>query len=145
MKKIIALTLLSGTAFAFNPVTDVRDNLKWTLGKTAEAGTAIKLAGAGDLDNGDTTTSVLAGVFDYRWFTFSYGGTKINRANQDFTDTAKIGLRLTSFFDFFKNPPTPEMGFLRNVNIGPSFASPIFSSNRAGTLFLDFNYQFGGI
>ena len=134
----------TGTLFAWNPITDIRENIEWTIGKEAQVGTAIKIGGAGDLDSGETTTSLLAGIANYRFMTFSYGGTRINKANSNFTDTAKLGLRLTKFFDWFKNPPTPEMELLRNVNIGPSYSIPLLSSPRNGALFLDLNYTFGG-
>jgi hypothetical protein len=147
MKKLIVLALLLyplQQAAAFNPITDFRENVQWTFGKAAEVGTAVKLAGSGDMKPGDTSTSILAGIADYRWFSFSVGGTRVNQSNADFTDTAKLGLKLTSFFDWFKNPPTPEMSFLRNLNIGPSYAVSMFSSPHGGTLFLDINYRFGG-
>jgi hypothetical protein len=131
-------------AAAFNPITDFKENVQWTFGKAAEVGTAVKLAGAGDMKPGDTSTSILAGIADYRWFSFAVGGTRVNQSDANFTDTAKLGLKLTSFFDWFKNPPTPEMAFLRNLNVGPSYAISMFSSPHAGTLFLDVNYRFGG-
>jgi hypothetical protein len=143
---IVAAMFLMGIrqAFAWNPIADVRDNLLWTFGKTAEAGIAVKLAGAGDLQPGDTATSALAGIADYRFLTFSYGGIVVNRADAKPTDTFKIGFRLTSFFDLFKNPPTPQMTFLRDVNVGPAISSPIISRTHPVTLFLEANYQFGG-
>lgn len=144
MKKVLLVTLfsLSSTAFAWNPVTDVRENWVWTLGKTAEVGTAVKITGAGDLKPGETALSMLAGVADYQFLTFSYGGTRINKSNENFTDTAKIGIRLTKFFDWFKNGPTEEMAWMRNLNVGPSFSMPLLSEPHAGTLFLDINYRF---
>lgn len=149
MKKL--LVLLAGLllwplrpAAAFNLVTDLRDNIQWTFGRQAEVGTAVKLFGAGDLKAGETATSLLAGVADYRWFTFSVGGTRVNQNDANFTDTAKLGLKLTDFLGWFKNPPTPEMAFLKNLNVGPSYAMSMFSSPHTGTLFLDINYQFGG-
>jgi hypothetical protein len=146
---IIALAIMAMLvgiqfAFAWNPVTDVRENVKWTFGKAAEIGTAVKLAGPGELKAGQTATSVLAGVADYRWFSFSIGGTRVNQNDANFTDTAKIGLRLNSFFDWFTNPVTPEMAFLKNLNVGPSYAMSMFSEPHVGTLFLDINYRFGG-
>ena len=134
MKKLIAaaafLTLWGATnAFAWNPITDVRDNLQWTFGQKAEVGEAVKLAGAGDLDRGDTATSFLAGIADYRFLTFSYGGIRVNRNDAIVTDTFKTGFRLTSFFDLFKNQPTPEMTFMRNLNIGPALSMPVIASN----------------
>lgn len=147
MKKLIRilwiLGLLPVAAAAWNPITDVRDNVQWTFGKTAEVGTAIKLAGGTDMEVGTTATSMLAGIFDYRWISFSYGGTRVNKNAENFTDTAKVGLQLTKFFDWFKNPTTPEMAFMRNLNIGPSFSMPIWDTPRVGTVFLDVNYRFG--
>jgi hypothetical protein len=148
MKKLLLLLAVlllwpNRPVFAWNPLTDVRDNLIWTFGKTAEVGEAVKLCGAGDLKPGETATSMLAGIADYRFLSFSYGGTRVNKADTNFTDTAKIGLRLTSFFDLFKNPPTAEMAWMRNLNIGPSYAMSLFNSPHAGTLFLDINFTFG--
>lgn len=145
MKKLLfALCLsLSARVYAWNPITDVRDNVVWTFGKTAEVGEAVKIAGGGDLANGETTTSVLAGIADYRWFCLSYGGTRVNHTDQNFTDTAKVGIRLNAFFNWFKNPTTPEMEFLKNLNVGPSYSMSLFSSPHVGTLFLDINYRFG--
>ena len=140
----LLLALLPTAGFAWNPVNDVRDNLTWTFGKKAEVGVAVKVAGAGDLKKGETATSMLAGVFDYRFLCFSYGGTRVNRNAQNFTDTIKVGFKVTNFFGWFKNPPTPEMGFLQNLNIGPSFSMPVFTAPRAGTVFVDGNYSFGG-
>ena len=128
---------------AKNLIMDVRENLVWTFGKTAEVGQGVKIAGGGDLDEGDTTTSFLAGIADYRFLTFSYGGTRINRSDENFTDTMKVGIRLSSFFALFRNEPTPEMSWMKNLNIGPSFAIPLFSRPRSGALFIDINYSFG--
>ena len=140
------MALVYGTerAFAWNPITDVRDNLIWTFGQKAEAGIAVKLAGAGDLEPGDTATSALAGIADYRFLSFSYGGIVVNKNDAKPTDTFKIGFRLTSFFDLFKNPPTPQMTFLRDVNIGPALSCPVISRTHPVTLFLEANYAFGG-
>lgn len=131
-------------AAAFNLIDDVREKLVWTVGQNAQIGTAVKLAGSGDLEVGETATSFLAGIAEYRFLVFSYGGTRVNRRDADFTDTAKVGFRLNTFFGLFKNPPTSEMAFLQNVNIGPSFAFNMISSPHTGTLFLDLNYEFGG-
>jgi hypothetical protein len=141
---VIALCAGIQMAFAWNPLTDVRDNLIWTFGKTADAGIAVKVAGAGDLEPGDTATSALAGIADYRFLTISYGGIRVNKNDAKVTDTFKTGLRLTSFFDLFKNPPTQEMSFMKNINIGPAISVPIISRTHPVTLFLEANYQFGG-
>lgn len=143
---IFALGLLSSAcpkAHAFNPLMDVRDNLVWTFGKKVEIGEAVKLAGAGNLDAGDTATSALAGIADYRFMTLSYGGIKVNRQDAQVTDTFKLGLRLTSFFDLFKNPPTAEMAFMRDLNVGPALSCPVIARSHPVTLFLDLNYTFG--
>lgn len=146
MKKLLIISLLvfvSSYTFAFNPIVDVRDNLIWTAGKSAEIGEAIKVGGGGDLAVGETSTSFLASIAEYRFLVFSYGGTRTNRNDANFTDTAKIGFRLNSFFGLFKNPPTQEMSFLQNVNIGPSYAMNLLSSPHVGTFFIDLNYTFG--
>ena len=141
---VMAVLAAMQAAFAWNPLTDLRDNVVWQFGKQAEAGLAVKLAGAGDLEPGDTATSVLAGIADYRFLTLSYGGIKVNKNDTKITDTAKIGFRITSFFDLFKNPPTAEMAFLRNLNVGPALSMPIISRTHPVTLFFDVNYAFGG-
>lgn len=143
LKRIIVVMFVSSACWAWNPVTDLRENVVWTFGKTAEMGTAMKIAGAGDLKSTELANSALMGIADYRFLTLSYGGTIIDRDGTQFTDTAKIGFRLNKFFDWFKNPITPEMEFLRNINIGPSFAMPLFTEPHAGALFVDFNYRFG--
>lgn len=152
MKKLLIGVLFSicmmcpnRPAFAWNPVTDIRDNVVWTFGKTAEIGTAIKLGGAGDLETGDTTTSFLAGIAEYRFLALSYGGTRINKDRAEMTDTCKVGIRLAPILGWFKNPPTPEMAMLKNINVGPSLAFPIFSNPHTATWFFDFNYEFNGL
>lgn len=129
--------------FAFNPVTDIRDHTVWTFGKAAEIGTAVKFAGGGELKSGETASSFLAGIAEYRFLALSYGGTRVNKSNADLIDTAKIGLRLNAFLDWFKNAPTPEMALLRNINIGPSVAMPLLSSPHVAVWLMDINYQFG--
>lgn len=131
-------------AFAWNPVTDVRDNLKWTFGQKAEAGIAVKIGGAGDLERGDTATSMLAGIADYRFLAFSYGGIRVNTNDAKVTDSFKVGYKITSFFDLFKNPPTPEMAWMRNVNFGPVMSMPVIARKHPITWFLEANYSFGG-
>jgi hypothetical protein len=148
MKRIILLVVVfmlwsNKPVFAFNPITDFRDNLQWTFGQSAEVGEALKLWGDGDLENGETTSSLLASIAQYRFMVFSYGGTRTNKNDANFTDTAKFGFRLTSFFDLFKNPPTAEMAWMRDLNIGPSIAVPLISKDHPVALFLDINFQFG--
>lgn len=150
IKSLVALLLIGVLqlscipAQAFNPVTDFQGNWVWTLGKQAEVGTAIKLWGDGDLDNGDTTTSLLAGIGEYRALVASYGVTRTDKAGANPTDTFKLGLKATYFFDWFKNPPTAEMAWMRNINAGPSIAMPLIGKNHPVALFFDLNYQFGG-
>ena len=149
MKSVLALlavfsVFLASPGYCWNPVTDLRDNLVWTFGKSAEAGVAVKLAGAGNLENGDTATSALAGIADYRFLTFSYGGIMTNTNDSKTTDTFKVGLRVTKFFDLFTNKPTAEMEWMRNINIGPALSSPVFARSHPVTLFFDINYSFGG-
>jgi hypothetical protein len=143
MALMFGLFTIPQNAHAWNPITDIRDNVVWTFGKTAEVGEAVKLGGAGTIKNGETTTSMMAGIADYRFLTFSYGGTIVNREDSNFTDSAKIGFKVISFLGWFKNAPTDEMSLLKNVNIGPAFSMPLFRSPHAGTIFLDVNYTFG--
>lgn len=133
-----------GFAYAWNPLIDLRDNLQWTFGKKAETGIAVKIGGAGDLEKGDTATSALAGIFDYHFLSAAYGGIKVNKNDAKVTDSFKIGLQLTSFFDLFKNPPTAEMAFMRNINVGPVMSMPVISRSHPVTWFLEGNYAFGG-
>ena len=141
---LLAVSLLSGSALAFNPLTDIQEKTVWTFGKTAEVGTAVKLGGGGNLDRGATTSSFLAGIAEYRFLALSYGGTRVNSNDATLTDTAKLGIRLGPILGWFKNAPTPEMSILKNLNIGPSFAMSLLSSPHQGTWFFDLNYQFGG-
>lgn len=150
MKKLILLVAVflmwpNRPVFAWNPVTDLRENVIWTFGKAADIGTAVKLTGSDtQMKDGETATSMLAGIADYRFLTLSYGGTQTNKAGTTMTDTMKVGLRLTSFFDLFTHPTTPEMAWMKNINVGPSLSLPLFSTPRVGILLLDANYRFGG-
>jgi len=147
MKKfpVFFALFLTSACWGWNPITDVRDNLQWTFGKKAETGVAVKIAGAGDLEKGDTATSALAGIADYRFLALSYGGIVVNRGDAHPTDTFKLGFKLTSFFDLFKNPPTAEMEFMRNINIGPAMSMPVISRTHPVTWFLQANYEFGSV
>lgn len=138
------ILLAAKVSFAWNPITDVRDNLVWTFGKAGSMGEAIKVGGSDGVGkDGSTYTSLLAGVADYRFLTFKYGVTYINQDTTKPTDTAKIGLKLTSFFAYFKNPITPEMAWLQNVDVGPSFAMSLLNNPHVGTVLIDANYVFG--
>ena len=148
MKRLISVSALILSipwhCWAWNPITDIRDNLQWKFGQAAEAGIAVKLTGAGDLEPGDTATSALFSIADYRFLTFSYGGIRTNKEDAKTTDTFKVGLRVTKFFDFFANKPTLEMEWMRNLNVGPAISSPIIARSHPVTLFIEANYLFGG-
>lgn len=140
MKKLLfALVFLFAPwrpAAAFNPIQDVLDNTTFPIGTVASAGTAI------NLKNGDTSTSMLALIAQYRMLDFSAGGTRVNKSDSNFTDTVKLGLDLGWFFSQFKNNLPPQAQFLKNVNIGPSYAISAFAKPGQGYPFFDINFQF---
>jgi hypothetical protein len=151
MKKLIKLGLISLMAFgwetgcsqmaqAWNPWTDLTQNVVWKLGQSAQAGEGYNFT------TKTWDTSALAEVAEYRFLSFSYGGTQINGDSSAATDTFKVGVLSNFFFGLFKNQPTPEMAWLENLNIGPSYAIPVFSGNTGhkGTFLLDVNYRFSG-
>ena len=140
IKVAVVLTLLSGSALAFNPLTDIRDNLTWTFGQAAQAGEGFDFAA------GKWRTSALAEVAEYRMFAFSYGATFFSERNPQATDTFKVGLLSNFFFKMFTNKPTPEMQWMESLNVGPAYAIPVFSgeTGHKGVFLLDFNYRFGG-
>lgn len=126
-------------AHAFNPITDIQQNVKWTLGQTAQAGEGY---------NFSTKTwdaSALAEIAEYRFLSFSYGGTQIEANSATATDTFKVGVLSSFFFAWFKNPPPSSMLWMENLNVGPSFAIPLFSGSTGhkGTFLVDINYKFG--
>lgn len=134
----VLVSVLSVNALSFNPVTDVRDNLKWTFGQAAQAGTGYDFAGKKWRD------SALAEFAEYRMFSFSYGATFFSERNPQAVDTFKLGLLSNFFFKLFTNQPTPQMQWMDNLNFGPSFAIPVFSgeTGHKGVFLLDVNYRF---
>jgi hypothetical protein len=140
IKKLAGLVILliPMQVFAVNPLKDFLDNTTFPIGESASAGTAINLR------NGKTSTSFLAEIMDYRMFAFSYGGTRVNESDANFTDTAKVGLKLAWVFSQFTNSLPPSASFLKNINVGPSIAMSLLSTPRQVTPFFDINYTFGG-
>ena len=135
---IFVMGMITEKAFAYNPLTDVLQNTTFPIGQAASAGTAVNLR------NGQTSTSMLAEIAVYRnMLAFSYGGTRVNQADAGFTDTAKLGLNLSWVFSQFTNQLPAQAQFLKNLNVGPSFAMSLMSSPRVGTPFFDINYVFG--
>lgn len=139
MKKVFALMFLCGIVQAYNPITDVRDNLTWKFGSAAQSGEGYNFSQKA------WDTSALAEVAEYRFLSFSYGLTYLDKNTSTATDTFKVGFLSNFFFNWFKNQPPPSMLWMENLNIGPSYAIPVFSSNTGhkGTLLLDCNYRFG--
>jgi hypothetical protein len=140
MRKLwLAVVLCLGPwrpAAAFNPFQDVLDNTTFPVGQIASAGTAINLR------NGDTSTSFLATVAQYRMLDLSAGGTRVNASDANFTDTVKLGFDLGWFFSQFKNSLPPQAQFLRNINLGPSYAISAVTNPGKGYPFFDINYSF---
>lgn len=137
---IVGLILVLGMrkAHAFNPVQDVLQNTTFPIGQVAEAGTAI------NLKNGNTATSMLADVAEYRMLQLSYGATRENASGANFSDTMKLGFKLNWLISQFTQPLPPTAQFLKNINIGPSIASNIMTGPRQVNYFFDINYAFGG-
>ena len=134
----LAVFLMCGTSHAYNLITDIENNMTFPVGQVAQAGTAINLR------NGQTSTSMLAQVAVYRnMLALSYGGTRVNQSDAQFTDTAKVGLNLSWVFSKFTNPLPAQAQFLKNINVGPSYAINLISSPRVGTPFMDISYVFG--
>lgn len=127
-------------AFAFNPITDFRDNVVWTFGQSAQAGEGFDFA-AGKWDS-----SALAEIAQYRFLSLSYGATWLNSGSNQATDTIKIGFLSSFFFKLFTHQPTPQMLWMQNLNVGPSYAVPVFSGSTGhkGVFLLDINYRFSG-
>jgi hypothetical protein len=139
---VFALLSIIGArwACAFNVVTDVQQNVKWTFGQTAQAGEGY---------NFSTKTwdaSALAEIAEYRFLSFSYGGTQVQAGSSQATDTFKLGLLSNFFFNWFTNKPPSTMAWMENLNIGPSFAIPVFTgtTGHKGTFLLNMNYRFSG-
>lgn len=138
MNKIVLLMLLAFPAYAYNPITDIEQNTTFPIGQAASAGTAVNLR------TGETSTSMLAEIAVYRnMLALSYGGTRVNKADANFTDTAKVGLNLSWVFSKFTNQLPAQAQFLKNLNVGPSFAINLIGGPRKGVPFMDINYVFG--
>lgn len=150
MKKLALLAVLClwplRPAQAFNPITDVQDNLKWTIGDQAQLGTAYKIAGSGPVERGHRGDSATLGIFDYRFIKEGYTVINDPSSGGRLGDGLKTGLELNYFLGWFKSPQTPAMALLNNVNIGPVVTVPLFSVSKpfqAVDLWIEANYQFG--
>lgn len=145
MKKLVTLqtmlVMLPLWSFGWNPIEDVRQNLTWTFGKTAQAGSGYDFAA------NKWRSSALAEILEYRMFSFSYGATFFSDKSPQAADTLKFGLLSSFFFNLFANKPTPEMFWMTNLNIGPSYSLPVFSggTGHKGIFLLDINYRFSGV
>lgn len=134
----LAGILFSATpAHAWNPVTDILQNTTFPIGQVASAGTAINLR------NGDTETTMLAEVADYRgMFAMSYGAARDNVTGANFTDALKIGFELNWLLSKFTNPLPPQAQWLKNINLGPGYQVSALSHPGLGYPFFDINYTF---
>jgi hypothetical protein len=143
-KKLLVLALFLMVpwrpAAAFNLVTDIQNNVVWTFGQSAQAGEGY------DFSAQKWDSSVLAEIAEYRFLSLSYGATFLDSSSNNATDTIKIGMLSSFFFKLFTHQPTPQMAWMENLNIGPSFAIPVFSGSTGhrGVLLLDINYRFSG-
>lgn len=135
----IGIIAMIQPAHAWNPVTDVRDNVVWKFGQSAQAGSGYDFAGK------HWDTSALAEIAEYRFLSLSYGATWLDANSNKATDTIKIGFLSSFFFSMFTNKPTPEMAWMMNLNVGPSIACPVFSGSTGhkGVFLFDINYKFG--
>lgn len=141
----LALTVTQNV-HAFNPITDVQENLRWTIGEQAQLGTAYKIAGNGPVDTGHRGDSVTLGIFDYRFFKEGYTVINDPASGGHLGDGLKTGLQLNYFLGWFKSPQTPAMQLLNNINIGPVVTVPLFSESKpfqAIDLWIEGNWQFG--
>ena len=121
--------------FAFNLIKDIEQQTTFPIGQAASAGTAV------NLKNGSLSASALAEIVNYRFLSGWYGGTMLDPANGNMTDTAKIGINLGYFLTGFVNKPPM---ILSNLVVGPSVATSFISTPRTATFLMDFNYRFGG-
>lgn len=143
---VLAISLLKTNALAFNPLTDVQDNLRWTLGEQAALGTAYKIGGSGETKIGQRGDSVMFGIFDYRFIKESYGAISDPQNGNKIGDGLKTGLMLNYFLGWFKSPQTPAMQLLNNINIGPTITIPLLTDPQPlkhPSVWLEANYQFG--
>lgn len=151
MKKLIRVLWLMGllpvAAAAWNPITDVQQNLVWTLGEEAALGTAYKIAGSGPIAIGKRGDSAMLGIFDYRFIKLSYGAISDPDNGSKIGDGLKTGLMLNYFLGWFKSPQTPAMQMLQNINIGPALSFPLLTESRPlkyPSIWVECNYKFGG-
>jgi hypothetical protein len=151
MKRLIiiaSLLTIAGAfnAYAFNPITDVQDNLVWTLGQQAALGTAYKIGGSGPVQVGQRGDSAMLGIFDYRFTKVSYGAISNPQDGSKIGDGLKCGLMLNYFLGWFKSPQTPAMQVLNNINIGPTVSIPLLTDAhplKYPSVWIEANYQFG--
>ena len=151
MKKFpvfFALFLMCGSAkaFAWNPILDVQQNLKWTLGEEASLGTAYKIGGGGPVKIGQRGDSAMLGIFDYRFTKVSYGAISNPQDGSKIGDGLKVGLMLNYFLNWFQSPQTPAMQVLQNVNIGPTITVPLLTDPQPlkhPSIWVEANYRFG--
>lgn len=145
LKKVVLVLLAVGLAcfpkkaHAFNLINDIKTNVQWKFGQAAQAGEGY------DFTSDKWDSSALAEIAEYRFLSFSYGATFLDSSSSKATDTFKMGVLSSFFFNWFVNKPTPEMAWMQNLNIGPSFAVPVFSggTGHKGVFLLDCNYKFG--
>jgi hypothetical protein len=127
-------------AFAFNLITDIQQNLQWTLGNQASIGTSINLT------DGKLRYTQMAGVNEYRFLSSWYGISeqKDSSGNAfDVQDCFKVGINISYFFSGFTNKP-PEV--ISNLVIGPDVSTPLFSNFGSRQPIIpgfDVNYRFG--
>lgn len=153
MKKLLVVLTISlmspiWSAYAWNPVRDVQDNLKWTLGEEASIGTAYKIGGSGPVDIGQRGDSAMLGIFDYRFVKMSYGAITDPQSGSKVGDGLKVGLMLNYFLNWFKSPQTPAMQLLSNVNVGPTITVPLLTESKPlkyPSVWIEANYRFGGV
>jgi hypothetical protein len=86
------------------------------------------------------------GIFDYRFIEESYGAIYDPSGGGRLGDGLKTGFKLNYFLGWFKNPSTPLMKALQNINVGPLLTVPVLSSPHpfnAIDLWVEANYRFG--
>ena len=135
---IMAVVYAAEKSFAFNLATDIRDNVTWKFGQAATAGEGYDFAAK------KWDSSALAEIAEYRFLSLSYGATFLDANSANATDTIKVGLLSSFFFKLFANQPTPQMAWMENLSIGPSYAIPVFSGSTGhkGVFLLDVNFKF---
>lgn len=133
-------------AFAFNLWRDIETETQWTLGSSVAAGTAVALKNEDSLNirGGQFIGSALAQISNYRMLSVWAGGNFIPRGDNGLraVDTGKIGLNLGYFFKNFVNQP-PDL--IKNLVIGPSLSTSIWTTPHVFVPFVDCNFAFGGM